>query len=841
MARTILISVILALLTGSILSATPGHVSPTESREDSNVNQIQYASVTVNGRTLAGPNSSAKRLNGRVLLPILAVGAALGDIVSINAANRIVNVRRQTGETAEFNAKIGQILENGSAVLTVSNGGEIVFPANDVEFTLPVEIAASLFDASIQYDIDSKTVVVTRGFVIAESNQSKIDRAPADIQHLEYEYNLNRYSSTTAHSLVLLGAGRIADGRYSFTSNASKNSRGISIQNARFDLVRPNGHHFSVGDFGAGESLQFLATNVRGGSIQIPIDQLKFTAFGGRTFSGQLLPLLDGPIASKKAAKYDTTTFGAYFTRQFTSVGQRSDSLSASGGGMSFSSASRQGSLVTGNVIYDSGSLRFQSDAAYGTFAGLNQSNVRIDGTGASFDMAGSYQVFDNLSIQGRFTNITRNFLSPQAGFREPLDLKAAAVTWSPSTWASMSISASTSRRPGDPSQNNRFVTSSFALTPSTGLPRIYFSHTQSSTTQIQSSTFTTLNASKEFSRLRFYLNASRIKNLGPANVNAQFGSSFSINDSNSIEISQGIGSRNSYNGQFDWRTSGFLKNKLNLSAGAGYSFTPSSGFSPYHRLAASLALPRQTSLQINYYNTTNGTTLLLSLRGSLFKKREAQAFMNSPVSEMNRYGNISGRVYQDVDSDGKFDPSVDKPQADVKVRVDGNRYVVSDENGMYQFDSISAGDHKVYLDLLSVRADLTLLGNAAKETKLSAGHNANHDFRLVRTGRISGRVWLDTNENGQFDEGESPLADIRVVTASGRDTLTDADGSFTIGDLPPGEHTFFLDEKTLPEKTTSARKPLAVQSFAGRETANVFLPVAATSAEVIRFQSKQP
>ena len=115
-------------------------------------------------------------------------------------------------------------------------------------------------------------------------------------------------------------------------------------------------------------------------------------------------------------------------------------------------------------------------------------------------------------------------------------------------------------------------------------------------------------------------------------------------------------------------------------------------------------------------------------------------------------------------------------------------------------------------------------------------GSSSVYDFRLVRTGRISGRVWLDTNENGKFDENEKPLPDIRVVTASGRDTLTDADGNFTMGDLPPGEHIFLIDEKTLPTKTMAGFKPLGVQAFAGRETGGVNLFVITIPAEVKRF-----
>ncbi|HQZ96678.1 MAG TPA: carboxypeptidase-like regulatory domain-containing protein [Pyrinomonadaceae bacterium] len=807
--------------------------------------QIQFAAVTVNGRTLSGPNSSAQRLNGRILVPVAAIAQALGDVVTMSSASRSVSVRRSNGVVAELNARVGQVRENGSAILSVANASEINFPPNTYEFMLPIEIAASLFEVSIRYESDKNIVTITRGIPASSANQTKNARGIADIQQIDYEYNLNRYSSTAAHSLVLLGAGRLADGRFSFSSNASSSSRGISVQNATFNLQRPNGQHITAGDMGTGGTLQFMAANIRGLSVSTPVGDLTVTGFGGRTYSGVVLPFTNEfsgeYFGIRKLARYDTNIFGAFVTGRSDVFGQNSRKVTFSGGAMRFSSANRNGTFGTGNVSYESERIRLQSDIAYGIFDRLDNSTRRTAGAGTAVDFTGTFQLREDLAVQARYTNISRNFLSPQSGVREPLDMKAAGVTWSPAKWLSTSINASISRRPGDNTQNNKFVTAAFAITPSAAAPRFHFSHTQSSTSQIRSASFTTLNASKDFSRVRLYANATRIKNIGAALVNAQFGANFSVNDTNAIEISQGFGNRRSYNGQIDWRTSNLLKQRLSFSAGAGYSYSPASGFSPYQRLAASVKLPRQASLQVNYYNTNNGATVLVSLRGTLFRKREAQAFLDSPTSEINSFGKISGRVYQDVDQDGKFDPSVDKPQSDVKVRVDGNRYVVSDENGIYQFESITSGDHEVYLDLLSVRADLTLLSNAAERTKLRPGHTANQDFRLVRTGRISGRVWLDTNENGRFDEGEIPLADVRVVTGSGRDTLTDADGSFTIVDLPPGEHVFLLDEKTLPEKMVSAQKPLAVQAFAGRETSEINLAVINIPAEVKKFPAKQP
>jgi hypothetical protein len=194
----------------------------------------------------------------------------------------------------------------------------------------------------------------------------------------------------------------------------------------------------------------------------------------------------------------------------------------------------------------------------------------------------------------------------------------------------------------------------------------------------------------------------------------------------------------------------------------------------------------------------------------------------------------VSGKVYQDVNLNGRFDPGVDQPQANARVRVDGSRYAVADANGNFRIETVARGEHAVYLDLLSVRADLTLLDNTQQQITLD-NRDVVVDFRVVRTGRVSGVVWLDVNENGRIDDTEQPLADVRVVTGSGRDTLTDGNGYFMIGDLPPGEHILLLDEKTLPERTRSAAGSLTVKISAGNETASVF-PVTKIPDQIKKF-----
>jgi hypothetical protein len=280
---------------------------------------------------------------------------------------------------------------------------------------------------------------------------------------------------------------------------------------------------------------------------------------------------------------------------------------------------------------------------------------------------------------------------------------------------------------------------------------------------------------------------------------------------------------------------SNLFHNRLGFSGGLGYTRNNSSSFYTSEHLSASVKLPRSTTLQFSYLKTITGTTALVSLHGLFFSSKRAERAINGPLSDLGSYAAVYGRVYQDVNLNGRFDPGVDQPQANAQVRVDGSRYVVSDASGLFRIESVARGEHSVYLDLLSVRADLTLLDQTQQLINIESNRDVIVDFRVVRTGRISGVVWLDLNENGRLDENEQPLPDVRVVTGSGRDTLTNEKGYFIIGDLPPGEHIVLLDEKTLPEQTRSPLGSQTIKVAAGNETTTTF-PVTPLPDQIKKF-----
>ncbi|HEU4872029.1 MAG TPA: hypothetical protein VFT44_02945, partial [Pyrinomonadaceae bacterium] len=800
--------------------------------------------IIVNDRALVGPNSAAQLRGGRLFLPIATIAQALGDTLSSDSASRIVTIRRQNGTTAVFNAPLNEVRENGAVILSVSGSAGLVFPPTPYELMLPAEIVAALLDVTVRRD-ENQAIVITRKGIPVQTVQTGAKHVPWEIFQIEYDYNYSRYTSSGDHTLVLRGTGRVGDARLSFIANTamgltSNNSSRPSLTGGSVRLDRPNGQSFVAGEFGTGTDVEFMTAAVRGGLVQLPFNRVRLDFFGGQTTSGipEPLPFLD-PINLRPspftplAVRYDTKVFGAIATTA-THAPRRSD-LTFSAGGMHFGGSTRKGDMFAGGVKYVSGVNRFQADLAMGQFSGVNRDTTQTKGTGMALNLIGSYRLMDQVILQGRYTRVSERFLSPQSGVHEPTNTAAAAVSWQPSRWMTATLSGSTATTPGRIGQYNRYITATVNLTPDNAMPSLFISHTQSGTTQLRSSAFTLITATKKFDRWQMFMNAARVKTFGNAALNLQVGGNIRINESNTLEVSQSVGSRGLLSGLATWQMSNLFHNRLGFSAGLGYTRSNSAPFQTSQHLSAFVKLPRNNTLQFSYLRTETGTTALLSLHGLLFSSKRAERAINGPLSELNSYGAVYGRVYQDVNLNGRFDPGTDQPQANVRIRVDGSRYVVSDATGSFRIDSVARGEHTVYLDLLSVRADLTLLDNVQQIVTMDSRRDSIVDFRVVRTGRISGLVWLDTNENGKLDGAEVPLPDARVVTGSGRDTLTDGNGYFIIGDLPPGEHILLLDEKTIPERTRSVAGSLTIKVTAGNETATLF-PVTPLPDQIKRF-----
>jgi hypothetical protein len=177
-------------------------------------------------------------------------------------------------------------------------------------------------------------------------------------------------------------------------------------------------------------------------------------------------------------------------------------------------------------------------------------------------------------------------------------------VSWQPARWFTAALSGSTATTPGRLGQFNRYITATVNLAPDNSLPSLFISHTQSGTTQLRSSAFTLITATKKFHRWQMFVNGARVKTFGNASLNLQAGGNIRISESNSFELSQSIGSRGLLNGMATWQVSNLFHNRLGFSGGLGYTKSNTEPFHTLEQLSAFVKLPRQSTLQFSLLQT---------------------------------------------------------------------------------------------------------------------------------------------------------------------------------------------------------------------------------------------
>ncbi len=85
---------------------------------------------------------------------------------------------------------------------------------------------------------------------------------------------------------------------------------------------------------------------------------------------------------------------------------------------------------------------------------------------------------------------------------------------------------------------------------------------------------------------------------------------------------------------------------------------------------------------------------------------------------------------------------------------------------------------------------------------------NLSVDFGYFPTAKLGDFVWLDANNNGMQDPGETPIEGITVHLCDAdmnplQSTVTDADGMYMFGGLAPGGYMTCLDLSTVPAGLT--------------------------------------
>ena len=167
--------------------------------------------------------------------------------------------------------------------------------------------------------------------------------------------------------------------------------------------------------------------------------------------------------------------------------------------------------------------------------------------------------------------------------------------------------------------------------------------------------------------------------------------------------------------------------------------------------------------------------------------------------------GQINGKVFLDVDGNGVYDGS-DTPMAGVAVKLqrpDNSIITAStDATGMYNFSSLSNGNHVISVDAASLPVGHYSL--LASRTVAISGNTINDMDFSIRRNSVTGLLFTDNDRNRRYGAGDTLLANVVVKlrpTAGGPSvtSTTDAGGNYLFRGIADGSYVLTVDAVSLP------------------------------------------
>ncbi|MBN1883747.1 MAG: DUF11 domain-containing protein [Deltaproteobacteria bacterium] len=202
----------------------------------------------------------------------------------------------------------------------------------------------------------------------------------------------------------------------------------------------------------------------------------------------------------------------------------------------------------------------------------------------------------------------------------------------------------------------------------------------------------------------------------------------------------------------------------------------------------------------------------------------------------MERKGKIKGSVFVDANENGMKNADETGLGGVTLVMENGER-VTSEEDGSFLFDEVKPGEHLVALDERKLPDDYFLIGESSIIVSVFWGGTSRVEFSLgyippppppptaeemlalreaekkaleekkkqeeekkkqeeknkESTGKVSGRVYVDSNDNGVYDRGETGAEGVVVLLDGTKTATTDRRGNFAFDNISPGAHVVSL------------------------------------------------
>jgi hypothetical protein len=825
--HTSLRGLIRGALAGCLCAAAAGQQSPP-----------QY-SLRVDGAPVVSTRP-VTRVAGEWFVPLAALGRALGASLSLYPAAQSLRVLRDSGVTATYDGPTGRILQGSVLAGEVAGFRQVQLNTGMENVMFPLSGAIALFGVTAREDTEQQTLEI-------DSTASTVGAGAGNGPLFQFASLEQRYGLTTnghiwqqflnIHGDGMVGGNRLT-GNLDLTQTAGSSFPVFRQGSLRLDMA--NQRSITVGDQGTNTGVEALMNSVRGIGYGWGWRGFLVDEYGGLAASST-----SAGLGTSGSAIYDTflTGFGAR-----RKVGSSDFSLA----GNEFRGPNRGGATL--GAAYNGNYARneFKLQGLLGYFSGVSLSPVlqsvntipgtqavatvapgiveveqetqHVRGPGYGFSLLDSYTPLKSnlLIFTGLWENYSRNFLVARDESRfSAVSRRSFSSSLRPSRYISFTGTIrSDAELLGSAGTQLGYTYGVYASTPGhVPIQGGYFRSVQSnggasgtrfelSQYSLQIPNWKRFGASATYSETLF-------GNLGAKSVAETFSADFKRFGRLSLHDQLQFGSGSSYG--LDWSRP-FGHSGSYILAGLERQTSPARGAILAPMAALRVPLFRRQTLTMSYLSTGGSSTLRFEIGGPLLAKRE-QVTANSRTA-LVVLASLTGQVYFDADLDGSFKAGVDRPLPQMQVLLDGEIATTTDASGYFHFDGLTPGSHRLRARIATLPANLIFAQEELNVAVMPYRSN-RQDFRAIRTGKIQGTVTIATLDDAGR-ETVKPYPDVRIIAIGNRDTFSESDGAFVLGDLPPGTYQLRIDPGTVPGDFIGHPATQTVEVKSGKSSSGV-------------------
>jgi len=780
--------------------------------------------VFVEGRPLAAAAALPELRESRLYLPLFSIAQELRDTVEIDPGAQAIRVRlSHSGEMRSFHRTTGEVRRDAIVLAMLPDSAQIVLALRPEGQLLPVDVLSFLLDVSIQVSHEDGSVSIRRQTQFAQAVQTS-GRLPIQLNRIEYSETLGVQEGIYGHNLRLGSRAQLYEGTLSASVDftGASGQKALNFLSGTVTLERLSGQMWTAGDFALARTSRLASAPARGFSIEQSFGGNRLTVFGGAALSSTI-----AGVGAFSLRTFGTGVAGLLWsTRKFLEGG---NGFGYESGAVHFAGGDRRGTLFLQQISHRTRRNLLQVSAGFGAFR-VGPGSAGQTGGGLGLDVSDSL-TWKRHSLVFRGSHFGEKFVTPQIN-----DALRGRTTFG-SSWAAplatglnAALSVTHSRvRTGLP-QNTTTYTWSLGYAPAgRRLPSISASQTIARSDRGTPFANLQVTLTKSFPRWRPVLTYNRLDLADRKVESASLGASIDLKNRGTLMAFETVSTGGINSGTVDWNPPSLWGGRLQLGGGLGYArnpteFTGISDLNFLSRFSAWVRLPRANTVQFSYQHNGFRKEFRLNLGGAIFSRARESVLRPIGVAPGALPGTISGRLYQDLNLNGRFDSGVDQPLDGVSLWLDNSLLAKSDAQGIYRYPAVFGGPHRVRLDLTTVAANFSPLNELDRALDLPARVHLTMDFSFTQTGAALGTAWFDTNANGVQDAGENPASDIRILCSCGQETLTTVDGYFIFGDVLPGEIYLTPDLQGLPQLYVVKPQRLRAVVVAGKRVTGLKL-----------------